>query len=151
MKKITAFVLFSMLLASVAFAAVGAVEGTVVNSEGNPVEAAKVSLQLDGFCVLTVYTSEDGVYLFTDVEEGIYSLIASKKRTGNFTVENVEVVASETNYLPVITLVSDGLGGGNGPHHNGGKTEETPSVVTVEKSATQDEISSIDAIKALYR
>ena len=148
MKREMSLAFLSMLLlAGVAFAEVGSVEGIVIDSDGNPLEAISVGLMMVDVCDLKAFTSADGSYQFTDVEEGIYTLVAGLKNMGNFTVENVEVIAGETTMVPEITLVPDALH--YGPQHKGdGLIAVLP---TLEKAFPVNEEMSMGAVKALFR
>ncbi len=102
-KAIMLALALAVLATGVAWAQVGSVTGTVVDRVGNPVEGARVSLHQDEVCVGYVLTDAAGVFLFTDVEPGTYTLRASKKRIGTVAIA-VEVVADELIDVGVLQL-----------------------------------------------
>lgn len=150
MKRVLGIVFVSLLLiAGAAYAEVGTVQGTVVDSAGNPVMDAHAALQLDGVCVMKVYTALDGSYVFADVEAGIYNIKVGMKRLGNYLVEGVEVIANETTLVPTITLIPEGLGTGKNPD---GVVADIglDADSTLEKAAAAD-LTTLDSVKSLYR
>jgi Carboxypeptidase regulatory-like domain len=122
MKRFLALAVITMLSITGIALAEGIVTGTVLDADGMPVEEARVALQTDDVCGEYVFTDADGVYLFENVEAGVYDVKASKRRVGNGLIEEVEVVDGETTTLEDITLVAGGGGqGGGGQGHGGGK------------------------------
>ena len=55
---------------------VHSISGTVTDGQGNPV--ASVTIGLSGIQTSTVYTGSDGAYSFTDLPDGVYSILPSQ-------------------------------------------------------------------------
>lgn len=91
MKKIALFALMSLLVATAAMAQTGTVSGNVVNALGEPAVGARVSLHDGTTCVMFVVTDDAGAYSLIDVPAGIYTVRVGLPRTGQATVEGVEV------------------------------------------------------------
>ena len=112
MKRILCLIAIGMMsLGMTAQAAM--VYGTVVDGDGVAVEAAHVSLRLDGVCV-TVDTNVDGYYEFLDVADGEgYTVKARLETVGNATSEPFDI-EGEDYEVPELVL---GTGTGNQHQH----------------------------------
>lgn len=102
----------ALLFSGVAFAQTGVLMGTVVNSQGLPVEAARVSLWTEGVCT-SIYVMSDlaGVFVFDNLAVGTYSIHAGKKTVGSVVLDGVVVNESEVTDAGTLILIGQKQGG----------------------------------------
>ncbi len=102
------FVLLMLLLcASGAWAQVptGAINGTVVDQQGLPIEGANVALKnLGTNYEYTSATASSGGYQFSRIDYGLYSVTVTKEGFRQGLVENIKLDASSTYSVPPIKL-----------------------------------------------
>jgi hypothetical protein len=109
-----------LLFSGAALAQTGVVMGTVVDSKGLPVEAARVSLWADGVCTGTfVMTDLAGLFVFENVAVGTYSIHAGKKTVGSVVLDGVVVSDGQVTDAGTLILVGKKQGGKVLPHANG--------------------------------
>jgi len=93
----------------------GTVRGTVVDSDGVPVDGARVSLHAeDGTCWAYLYTEGDGAFVFDDVPVGSYLLVAAKKHVGSAS-EDVTVTDGGIAVFDLVLMGGAHAGQGHRP------------------------------------
>ncbi len=100
-------VLMLVLCTSGAWAQVptGAIDGTVVDPQGLPVEGANVTLTNQGTNYkYTSVTASSGGYQFLRIDYGVYSVTVTKEGFRLAVVENIKLDASTTYSVPPIKL-----------------------------------------------
>lgn len=102
----------ALLFSGAAFAQTGVLMGTVVDSKGLPVEAARVSLWVDGVCT-SIYVMSDlaGIFVFENLAVGTYSIHAGKKTVGSVVLDGVVVNEGEVTDAGTLILVGKQQGG----------------------------------------
>jgi len=68
----------------------GEFNGTVVNTNGEPIENAIVKIVSDEFELITL-TDDDGIYIFPSVSPGNYDFLVTAESYVGATVENIEI------------------------------------------------------------
>jgi len=114
-KTVVGFVASMLLVASAAVAGTGALTGTVVDDQGQPVEGARVSLWVADQCVGYVLSSNGGVFLFDTLDEGTYTVRAGMMRVGKAQLDDVVVIADQTTDVGMIVLIGTGPQPGPNP------------------------------------
>ena len=114
-KTVVGFVASMLLVASAAVAGTGALTGTVIDDQGQPVEGARVSLWVADQCVGYVLSNTGGMFLFDAVDEGTYTVRAGMMRVGKAQIDGVIVIADQTTDVGPITLIGAGPRPGTNP------------------------------------
>ena len=104
----TAFILLILAVGINAQSGTSAVNGTVVDAQGNPVAGAAVVLISTGQSTQrTAATDESGSYSFTSITPGDYSLEVSSAGFKKSSITDVKALVDKTTTIPVRLEVGD--------------------------------------------
>ena len=81
----------------------GAIQGTIVDSSGNPLSNVSVALSSGR----TTISNGSGIFEFRDVNAGTYSISCHKDGFLDYSQSDIKVEAGKTNHLRSITLLLD--------------------------------------------
>jgi hypothetical protein len=98
MTKRTSLILAALLLSATASNAqttFGTIAGIIRNTDKAPIGGATITAtKLDGNSIRTTISGSDGIYTFSDVVPGTYSIIAQTEALGDVTIDSIQVVAA---------------------------------------------------------
>jgi hypothetical protein len=98
MTKRTSLILAALLLSATASNAqttFGTIAGIIRNTDKAPIGGATITAtKLDGDSIRTTISGSDGIYTFSDVVPGTYSIIAQTEAFGDVTIASIQVVTA---------------------------------------------------------
>ncbi len=100
LRRISLFLLFSLILSAVVFAQeTGSIKGKVRNEDGDKIAGAKITVRLDGKDLKSTVADSKGEFRISDLNPGRYNLLFEKNGFSSGVLYNVEVRSKKTNNL----------------------------------------------------